>query len=127
MTIITQRQLIQSVAKRWRRQYQPFKNDKPLFSWRTGVTSTPKTKQQIADELDSTDLDVASADDIYAIIGNDSWTTLKCHECDHDVTAIVQVGEEPDYESHTANLCIDCAKKAVDMFKPPGNGTNQNQ
>ena len=47
------------------------------------------------------------------ILGNDSWTRNKCDECDADVYATVQLGQEPDYESATANICLDCLKKAV--------------
>ena len=117
MIIRTQRQLIQAVAKRWRETYQPFKNDRPLFSWRTGVTSPPLNKQQIADALDALDGDTASADDVSAIIGNESWTRLNCDECKADVTLTVQVGNEPDYESHRAELCLECAEKAAALIR----------
>jgi hypothetical protein len=58
-------------------------------------------------------------DAVDRIIGNKSWTAVpKCHECgteDHD--AVVEVGEEPDYESNTACLCLACAQKAVDTLR----------
>lgn len=47
------------------------------------------------------------------ILGNKSWTNNKCDECKQDAFAVVQLGEEPDYESHTASICIDCLNKAV--------------
>jgi len=47
------------------------------------------------------------------ILGNDSWTRNKCDECDADVYATVQLGQEPDYESAAANICLDCLNKAI--------------
>lgn len=109
MKIRTQRQLIQAVAKRWRQQYQPFKPDAILHGG--------KTKQEIADALDKLDGDTATAEDVNAIIGNDSWTDLKCDECKEYVTATIEVGDEPDYESHTAELCLNCAEKAAALIR----------
>jgi len=39
-----------------------------------------------------------------------------CHECDARVD-VVQVGQEPDYESATANVCLVCLKKAVALLE----------
>ena len=46
------------------------------------------------------------------IIGNDSWTTLHCSECNTYVDAVVEVGQPADYESETAWLCRSCVRKA---------------
>ena len=54
-------------------------------------------------------------DEIDRIIGNDSWTRRDCDECKQDVPAVVQLGEEPDYETATACICLKCLKKAVAM------------
>lgn len=112
MKIITQRQLIQNVANKWRAKCEPFTNDAPLFSVRNGI-NTGKTKKEIAEELDALDKDKASAQDVAAIIGNESWTRLKCNECGSEPEAVLRVGEEPDYESQTACLCKTCVKAAA--------------
>lgn len=44
-----------------------------------------------------------------------SWYRLSCDECGKEVKEIVIVGEEPDYESNTAHMCLDCLQKAVKM------------
>ncbi len=116
MKITTQRDLIRKVAKRWREQYEPFTNDPPIFSWRTGTYSPPISKRQIAEKLDAIDTETATAADVEAIIGNDSWTDLKCDECGKYVDSVLTVGDEPDFESRTASLCRDCVKLAVSMF-----------
>jgi hypothetical protein len=40
----------------------------------------------------------------------------KCDECGEDSDTLVQVGEEPDIESSTAELCLGCVKKAYDLI-----------
>ncbi len=39
-----------------------------------------------------------------------------CHECGNAET-VVRLGEEPAYESSTANVCLDCLKKAVALVE----------
>jgi hypothetical protein len=62
-----------------------------------------------------------SPDAVDQVVGNSSWTdTPTCSECGRDnQPAVVQVGEESDYESRTAQLCGDCLRRAADLI-PPG-------
>lgn len=53
------------------------------------------------------------------IIGNDSWTRITCDECEQSVEAAVTVGQEPDYDSATATICLDCLQKAADLAALP--------
>lgn len=57
-------------------------------------------------------------DDVDRIIGNDSWTKMDqcCNECNkiHDV--LLEIGESPWYESQTAWICKECAKKVLLHF-----------
>ena len=112
MKLITQRMLIKAVAARWRKQYEPFTNESPLFAERMGLRSL-MTKKEIAERLDILNGETASVDDVANIIGNCSWTRLTCNECDREVDAVIEVGQEPDYESATARLCHDCAIRAA--------------
>lgn len=113
MKLITQRQLIQMVAARWRQQYEPFKNETPSFSVRKGLAEQ-RTKRQIAEELDALNGDTATPAEVVAIIGNNSWTRLECDECKNDeVDAVLRVGAKPDYESSPARLCKQCVEKAA--------------
>jgi DNA-directed RNA polymerase subunit RPC12/RpoP len=114
MKLITKREVIRDVAKRWREQYEPFKEERPLFSVRNGIQIC-KTKREIADELDSLDKETASDADVDAIIGNEYWTSMKCDECGQEVDVLIRVGQEPDYGSHTAYLCMPCIRKAFDL------------
>ena len=105
LKLITQRDLIRDLAKRWAEQYGSsyWKND--------------EEKQSILRKLEAADLETATAADIEAVIGNNSWTTLECDVCDLYVDAVVQCGDEPDYESSTANMCRACAIKAAEMLE----------
>lgn len=42
------------------------------------------------------------------VIGNNSWTKVYCHNCAKNVEEVVEVGQEPDYESYTAHICKQC-------------------
>lgn len=118
MKLTTHRDAIRNVANRWIEQYAPFTNDLPLFSFRNGLKSE-KTKKQISEELDALNKETATPQDVASIIGNESWTRLVCNECNKEVDAILTVGEEPDYESHTADLCMDCVRKAFSFANDP--------
>ena len=67
------------------------------------------------EELEALDKDKATAQDVAAIIGNESWTSLKCDECGNETETVVQVGQEPEYDSHTACLCVPCVKTAAGL------------
>jgi len=110
MKVITQRDLIRGVARKWRKKYQPFRDDRVIYG---GFT-----KEEIADKLNALDGETATAQDVENIIGNSSWTALQCHECKKYVSEVVRVGEEPDYESATACLCQQCAERAFLEIQP---------
>ena len=111
MKIFTERDLILGVVGRWKAQYNPkyaLKNPHML------------DKMEILNKLEKLDLKTTTAQEVNAIIGNDSWTTMWCHECGSGELPIVQVGQEEDYESAAANLCKSCLEKAYDLMKKEG-------
>ena len=102
MTVITERQLIRHVAKAWATQY---------------AGSADTEKQEIGRHLAALNGKTASADQVAQIIGNRSWTQLRCDECGQMVPWVVQVGEEDDYESRTATLCRACVRQAAKLIR----------
>lgn len=102
MKTITIRDCIREIASEWDQKYGPFSR------W-----ANDHNKNRIGTELAALDRETATAEDVAAIIGNDGWTHLKCHECGQTVEAVVEVGEEPDYESCTARLCLPCVQSAA--------------
>ena len=111
MKIITRKGLASTAAKRWKDQF--------FHRLNTGLwyaTSWGKSKEQIYNELVALGDDPA-ADAVDKAIGNDSWTSCKCDECNQEVEWVIRVGEEPDYESNTAHLCGTCIKKLTKLAK----------
>lgn len=108
MKLITIRSQIKTVAQRWRDQY--FQDEK----WSELVTGN---SEDIYNKLKSLDPIQATAKEVEAIIGNCSWAgKQQCHECKKYYTRIVSVGEEPDYESSTARLCLRCLRRATSLI-----------
>ena len=102
MRVISQRELVATVADMWRQVYLDANG-----KWRYDDGKRVIYERLVA--LPPT----RTADDIEAVIGNRSWTDIRCDECDARVDVAIEVGQVPDYESHTATICLDCAKKAV--------------
>lgn len=106
MKLITERTLIREMAERWATQYP------------RGKSEPGSSSQRIYKKLLALDKEKATAKDVADIVGNDSWTRVcDCSECGTTPQVIVQVGEEPDYESRTAYLCPSCLQKAVKLVQ----------
>ena len=45
------------------------------------------------------------------------WLDNRCDECDGDFDTVVQLGQEPDYESKTVEICMDCLVKSIQLLK----------
>lgn len=108
MKLITQTQLIVRAAQRWKDQYTMVGGE-----WRYGPD-----KSATHAKLEALGPN-ASVEEVNAAIGNTSWTMITCHECGQDCTDVVQIGQEPDYESSTANVCVACIEKALRLFREP--------
>lgn len=61
------------------------------------------------------DPETATAEDISALMKQKWEAFIRCDECKENAPFAVEVGEQPDYESATARLCISCLKKALVM------------
>lgn len=103
MELITKKMVIEGVPKRYAAQYP--KN----YMFRNG-TESRKILAKLKAAVPLTEQSVKE------IIGNASWTELSCDECDESVDAVIVLGQEPDFESKTARICIECLKKAMTHF-----------
>lgn len=104
MQIITERDRIRTVAERWARQY--------------GIGTRwecDPVMQGILQSLEMLSGDTCSAEIVNKIIGNNTWTRMRCDECKEDTTWIIQLGEMSGYESNTANICRACFDKAITL------------
>lgn len=106
MNVITKKDLIAGVAERWDRQYGL------PDGVRKGSSSFHQEQEEVSAALHALPPDASEAD-VAAAIGNGRWTKLQCDECRADVDVVVSVGAEPNYESATARICLECARRAV--------------
>ena len=98
MKLMSERNQVRGIAKRWRAEYGHYTD------W----------KQDVSRTLEAIDDETATAAEVAAIIGNKSWAEPQtCHECGEASWDVVQVGEEPGYESATALICVHCLRKAI--------------
>jgi len=100
MDIIKKSDLIASVSQRWDQQY---KNT----TWRDKIEIGCRLRVEI----------LQTEEQIYNIIGNYTWTENICDECGKDREVVIQIGEEPHYESSTVFICPECLKKAMDLIE----------
>lgn len=108
MELITIRSQILEVKSRWDKQYQQYQQYKGYGE---------ADKKEIGKKLGQLDLETTSAEEIANIIGNDSWACPQtCNECGISHDNVVRLGEAPDYDSHTATICLSCLKKAIALF-----------
>ena len=105
MELMTQRDRIRAVVKRWEAVYSGG------ISGRYG-----EEKFLILGKLRDLDLETVRPEVVDDIIGNNTWTIANCSDCGRTVPDVVMVGENPDYESNTAYLCRECAKRAWLLF-----------
>lgn len=110
MRVIKRQEKARNIADTWYKQYC---HNGVWFSNLYGMT---RTKEDVHKALVALGPN-PSADDVDAAIGNPTWTQCRCDECDGKFEEVVQVGQPPDYESSTAELCEGCLNKAVFMFK----------
>ena len=90
----------------WRKTYY----ENARGEWRYG-----DDKESIAQKLYELGLNPAP-EQVNEVIGNESWTRVRCEECGESVEVAVTLGEPPDYESATATICKACLINALDLI-----------
>lgn len=106
MELLTRQMLANQAASRWKEQYSH------QGKW-TYVTcgNAADVYHRLASLGDS-----PSPKQVDEVIGNGSWTSLKCNECSGNVDSVVIVGEPMDYDSSTAYICGPCLCRASELF-----------
>jgi hypothetical protein len=105
MKIITRRSQAKEASARWKAQYGY------MGKWRLPENEVTYNKlKALGHNPDPDAVDEA--------IGNPTWTSPgACSACRAKESFLVEVGEEPDWESRTAYLCFDCLKEAYKEAK----------
>lgn len=111
MKKITRRDVIRNVLKSAKQTYD---ND----YWLDRRLMTGETPRTMIERLELLNLETCSKEDVDKAWGKGSWNSMpNCGHCktrDQEVT--YEIGEESDYESHTAFLCEKCMQELVDEF-----------
>jgi hypothetical protein len=111
MKLITTKQQAAQAADKWKRTY--FNEDSRQWYKYVFEHLTKKERYEALVALGPE----PRPEDVETIIGNRSWTRIRCSECGKEAGEVVEVGEEPDYESSTTWLCKDCLRKALNLME----------
>jgi hypothetical protein len=105
MKALSERNQVRNVLSAWVKQYGTRTRQRPGANFETLA------------KLEALDTETATAADVAAIIGNTTWVRPQtCDECRAVTWQAVQVGEEPDYESATAIICVHCLRAALNLL-----------
>lgn len=82
-----------------------------------GSYGADRRGRAVGRELQSLDVETATADQVNEIIGNTAWAgPLTCSQCRASTYDIIEVGQELGYDSQTAYLCKACLRSAMDAI-----------
>lgn len=102
MELITRKTRASEAPTRWKAQYS-------YIGVRADQKVVTKALARLAHPI--------NPDIVDQIVGNTSWTKVpSCDECGEHPTAVVKIGECPDYGSRTANVCLTCLLTATKML-----------
>lgn len=90
--------VLRSVADKWKEQYC-----KQFGGW--SKHHADKAREETYHQLVRCLANGGTAEEVTAIIGNDSWSTLTCDICREKVTGLACFGEP--YESYS-EVCLSC-------------------
>lgn len=105
LKLITRQSLANNVAEHWKKVYL-YENEWSFIA----IGSS----EEIYNKLVALPKPV-DPDEVDRIIGNPSWTGVTCDNCGK-TASVVTVGQEPDYDSSTANVCQECLRNALAKF-----------
>lgn len=112
MKILTKQQHVNRVAEHWKSAY--FKNGKWEYDGRDKIYDRIK---KLGDNPCSKDID--------KIIGNDSWTSMWCDNCDGGNDIIFSFCMDGYHHCSICDKCIDKIKSAMDAEKSKNENTNK--
>lgn len=107
MKIITERELIQNVATRWKSQYG--------YNGEWGFNEYHKN---VYSNLLSLDTNTATAEDVARIIGNESWSYAWCSLCgNHSPISVITNATFIDEDIIICESCIEKVHSMLVDFK----------
>lgn len=103
--VIMRDAIIKAAPERWEEAYRNYDRDTYRHNGRT--------KMEVTKALLALEAHERTAATISGIIGNDSWTSLKCDECEEDVAAAAQLADDLEYSGKKATICLQCLAAAT--------------
>ena len=108
-----ERNQIRKIVKKWE-----YSINNPCW----GIAVWSKEKQnEILNELKTLNLETCSSHDIKEITGRDEIQQCECDHCGEYSWDTLLIGQEPDYDSSTARVCLSCLEEAVKFIKESKN------
>ena len=105
--VVTQEMVCNTVAEHWFKTYS-----------RDGVLRIGTRHQKVFSELKALESYGRSTPaNIARVIGNDSWTVLRCDVCDKLVAKVVQVPGGAHTEYGMTNMCQNCLLDAITAIR----------
>lgn len=102
--LLTREGRARAALKAWQEQYKNYSRSDILEITRA-LEAAAESPSYNADLVDS-------------IIGNGSWTELRCDSCyASKLHVAVEVGQRPDFDSNTATLCESCLNEALALCR----------
>lgn len=93
--------VIKSAPDRWKAQYE-----------RHSGTNWEK-HQKITHELQALNSTEFTAEDVNKIIGNESWTALRCDECGVNSEVLCSIGTDTEWGGPAGFYCDRCLREAL--------------
>jgi len=104
MKLVTIRSQIREVSRLWDERYASSLNARPKHI-------------EIGNKLREIDVETATTKNVEDIIGNKTWIgPNKCDECKNEFDAVIELGEDEDYESRTTYICLNCLNTAAKVL-----------
>ncbi len=114
MKLLDERTQVREVARRWKDQYFQY------GKWYLWSNRPASYAEDMYKRLCALDVETATAADVERC-GLRGWISPQpCHECRYEGWDVVQLGEEPDYDSATARVCRSCLEKALRLARGVG-------
>ena len=116
MRIYTLQDKINDVADAWKAQFYGYE-----FSGQWFPLADGRPTETIWELLKS----AKTAEQIEAIVGNKTWTTMKCEECGVEIKEAIRLGEGSAYGSNAILICMNCFEKAEGVIREWEDGTHK--
>lgn len=120
MIIVTQRDKIKSLAKRWagHNATLTIKDGRPALVFHSRI------KEDVYKSICQSDLETVSTAEVLKLLEpygplHRMWVVLYCCECHKEVDTVVRFGEpdpQPCEEAESADVCLVCLKAVADRL-----------